>query len=252
MKLKLILVKDLLDLAIHEVYALLEVSNTDYDVIEIWNNEMIVKVNSIPKELCRACLVKEIYINGKLFMKFDRGVLMKSKFRSNIPPHYAPLEALISRLLINLARVREGSLVLDPFSGVGGILIEAKMVGAEVVGIDLSLECLKVLRKNIPNSSTVLSDTVMMCIKDNSIDAIVTDPPYGRLSITEQCLEKLYENFSEIAYKVLKKNHYLAISQPCYVHSIDYFLSAGFELVCIGLQRKHGALTRAVMVFRKT
>ncbi len=41
----------------------------------------------------------------------------------------------LARCMVNLTGVKENDLVLDPFCGTGGILIEAGIMGARVIGV---------------------------------------------------------------------------------------------------------------------
>ena len=66
----------------------------------------------------------------------------KKGFKERDPqnrPYFHPtaLKPKLARAMVNLARVGEGDTILDPFCGTGSILIEAALVGAKPVGIDL-------------------------------------------------------------------------------------------------------------------
>lgn len=49
----------------------------------------------------------------------------------------------IARALVNLSGVKDKELFLDPFCGTGGILIEACMVGARIIGADVQDKMVK-------------------------------------------------------------------------------------------------------------
>ncbi|MCS7139054.1 MAG: hypothetical protein NZ873_03275, partial [Crenarchaeota archaeon] len=51
--------------------------------------------------------------------------------------HPSSLRVELARAMLNLARVREGSVVLDPFSGTGTILIEAYVLRTIPVGLEI-------------------------------------------------------------------------------------------------------------------
>lgn len=55
-------------------------------------------------------------------------------YRGKFPPQLA-------RALLNIAGVRRGSLVLDPYVGSGTAALEASLLGADCVGVDLSPLC---------------------------------------------------------------------------------------------------------------
>ena len=255
-RIRVILSKEFKNLGFEEVKAVLEIENiryyinkiSDYEIeIEIPNDSVFKALNS----LCRAALIKEIEIEN-FSMKFIRSIYFEKKPIKKVNTCGAPLEPLISRLLVNLARIKEGYKVLDPFSGVGGLLFEVNMIGAHVIAIDIYNKYLKVLKENIPNGDIINSDTSFKIpLRNESIDAIISDPPYGRLSIIDIDIECLYQNFAREAYRVLKKGKYIAISHSCNINSTDYFLENGFELKCLDYQRVHSNLIRIIQVFQK-
>jgi tRNA (guanine10-N2)-dimethyltransferase len=95
------------------------------------------------------------------------------------PFHPTMLDARISRAMINLAKVKEGDMVLDPFCGSGGILIEAKELKMNTLGLDVARKMCVAAKKNL-NENIVECNSMQMPLKLDRIDAIVTDVPYGR------------------------------------------------------------------------
>ena len=100
--------------------------------------------------------------------------------------HPSMMNASLARVMCNLAGVMPGEIVLDPFCGGGGILCEASLIGAKVVGIDLNWRLLVGGMKNLAaignRHSFVQGDIRMIPVRE--CDCIVTDPPYGRASST--------------------------------------------------------------------
>ena len=142
----------------------------------------------------------------------------------------------IAKLLINLAGVKPGNIVLDPFCGLGTILQEALLNGCNVIGSDISdtrvLQCkenLKWISKkfNLKNEFHIFQSDVkkiLTKLKLKSIDAIVTEPELGpllkklpnekeaRKIITN--LISIYSPFFKIASELLKPNGRLVIILP--------------------------------------
>lgn len=93
----------------------------------------------------------------------------------------------LGRVVVNLARVRPGDRVVDPFVGTGALLIEAALLGARVAGVDRDAE---MVRGALENFAHLSLDFERLRVGDagepeetpQSIDAIVSDPPYGRSS----------------------------------------------------------------------
>ncbi|MCK4566923.1 MAG: hypothetical protein KAU48_06410, partial [Candidatus Thorarchaeota archaeon] len=119
--------------------------------------------------------------------------------------HPSMMNSTLARVMCNLAGVRVGDVVLDPFCGGGGILCEASHIGASVIGIDLSWKLLVGAIRNLSEISAKYSiiqgDVQYLPIK--SVNRIVTDPPYGRASSTRgsmaiKLVESLLENVDSI------------------------------------------------------
>ena len=121
--------------------------------------------------------------------------------------HPSMMNSSLARVMCNLAGVRPGDIVLDPFCGGGGILCEASHIGASVIGIDLSWKLLAGAKVNLSkigmNYSLIQGDTQRLPI--NSVNRIVSDPPYGRASSTRGSIAvKLVESLLENADSILQ------------------------------------------------
>lgn len=110
-------------------------------------------------------------------------------------------------IMCNIARVKRGDFVFDPFCGTGGILISASHFGATCFGSDLDLRVIngwfcsyvnphmirdKTIREDHPKSiysnfdyyglerpGILRMDISQSSLRSSWIDAIVCDPPYG-------------------------------------------------------------------------
>jgi tRNA (guanine10-N2)-dimethyltransferase len=102
------------------------------------------------------------------------------------PGSMAPMDA---RALSNVAGAAPGARILDPMCGTGGILIEAGLAGAEVVGVDVQAKMATGTRKNLreylDGGSVVRGDATRLPFADNAFDGAVFDAPYGRQSKIE-------------------------------------------------------------------
>jgi tRNA (guanine10-N2)-dimethyltransferase len=119
--------------------------------------------------------------------------------------HPSMMNSTLARVMCNLAGVRSGDIVLDPFCGGGGILCEASHIGASVIGIDLSWKLLVGASRNLSeismNYTLIQGDAQHLPIK--SVNRIISDPPYGRSSSTRggiatALVESLIENVDSI------------------------------------------------------
>jgi tRNA (guanine10-N2)-dimethyltransferase len=114
------------------------------------------------------------------------------------PGGMAPLDA---RALANIAGAAPGTRLLDPMCGTGGVLLEAGLLGADVVGSDAQWKMARGTRTNLDaylgsagGSSPVdddrpvgsfevtRADATDLPFREDSFDAAVFDVPYGRQS----------------------------------------------------------------------
>jgi tRNA G10 N-methylase Trm11 len=163
------------------------------------------------------------------FQKRDVGRPIQRKIYS-IPPRLA-------RIMVNLSTCLPGKTLLDPFCGVGTILQEALLAGAETIGIDIDPWCVKASCTNLewlrnqyslkaarytvfPGDSRNLTASV----GEETVDCIVTEPDLGpplRHYPTESYakritskLKPLYCDFLEGAYRVLRPSGNLVFVTP--------------------------------------
>jgi DNA modification methylase len=177
-----------------------------------------------------------------------------SKFRGNFAPQ-------IPRNLIEMYS-SEGELILDPMVGSGTTLIEARLLNRNAIGIDVNPDNAELAKTALGfENASKSKQTVMLGdarnlekIKDNSIDLIVTHPPY--LDIVEYSKGKIPADLSNIGnvdkfcdeievaakemFRVLKPNRYCGILigdtrkgqhyVPLSYYVLQKFLKAGFVL----------------------
>jgi len=168
-------------------------------------------------------------------------------------PYFHPtsIDPKIARVLVNLARVRKNDRLLDPFCGTGGILIEAGLMGMKLVGYDIDKRmvdgCIENLRYYGLNGEIREGDA-MKLMPEEKVDAIVTDPPYGRSSfMTERNIEKFYNEFLLSASKALDPGKYLIMILP---DSSD-LKTDKFEVKENYSLYVHKSLTRKILVLRR-
>jgi len=99
--------------------------------------------------------------------------------------HPSAIFPKLSRALVNLSGVQPGETFLDPFCGTGSLLIEASIIGAEPIGVDLARKMVRGARRNSikyeqPWLGIVRADARRLPI--SKVAAIATDIPYGRAS----------------------------------------------------------------------
>ena len=107
------------------------------------------------------------------------------------PGSMAPLDA---RALVNIAGGGPETTVVDPMCGTGGLLLEAGLVGSDVIGVDAQWKMARGSRKNLAalgetaddgfdgDVSVLRGDATALPLVDGVADAVVFDAPYGRQS----------------------------------------------------------------------
>lgn len=194
----------------------------------------------------------------------------KKQFEERKPhlrPFFSPgaIQPKFARALVNLSGINEKELFLDPFCGTGGILIEAGLIGATLVGIDVQEKMVRGAGENLVayglDGDLIIGDTAKMALRDNTVDAVVTDMPYGRSSLIagsgyfiaesrSWSLERLYQNALNEIQRVLKNSRKAVIvsnSPSLYSLSREH----NFRALENHKYRVHKSLNRYISVLEK-
>ncbi len=153
----------------------------------------------------------------------------------------------MARTLANIAGVQEGDLVLDPFCGTGGILIEAELLGAHAIGSDFDPLMISGSRQNIAQSFLMLADATRLPFKDHSIDSVVTDLPYGQSVCIKKTdtMDNLYAGALDEIRRVLKPGRRAVVVTH---RDISAIARQHMTVLQQHEQRVHKSLTRRVLV----
>jgi hypothetical protein len=125
-----------------------------------------------------------------------------------------------ARLLVNLVWAGEGSYLLDPFAGAGGIVIEAITSGCKVTSVDIDPALQYGLSQFGANH--YVADARHLPFPSGIFDAIATEPPYH-----EEAKAVVVEALGEM-YRVLRPEGRLAIL--CAALQADDIAQAGDSL----------------------
>jgi tRNA (guanine10-N2)-dimethyltransferase len=119
--------------------------------------------------------------------------------------HPHELDLKLSRCIVNLSQLKEGKTVCDPFCGTGTILLQAESMGIKSIGIDFDPLMCDITRKNLAankfKSKVINSGYNEIQNIKSTIDAIVTDLPYGISSRSSISPKKLIKDFVSIIPK---------------------------------------------------
>lgn len=236
---------------------------------EISSREMEVKIGGIIDRLSSSkvnlenpeSFVRVVFNDSKVFFGIRVGKINKKHFNIAKPhkrPFFHPssLDPKIARCMVNLARVKKGEKILDPFCGAGGVLIEAGMIGIKVIGCDIDKKMVKGAIENlkyfgIKDFKVFQEDARKIKLKEK-VDAIVTDPPYGISTSTKgEELSKLYYEFLLSAKDNLKDNGILCMASPHFVDIDKIIGKTKFKILERYEIRLHKSLTRIINVLKK-
>jgi tRNA (guanine10-N2)-dimethyltransferase len=137
--------------------------------------------------------VRVVFSEGAHFARvissIDRSSFEKRKNRYMPFVYPASLHPKYARALVNLTQVPAGERLLDPFCGTGAILAEASMMGLKAIGTDFSERMIEGSRRNLDHlklkADLKACDVGEIPSAVGHVDAIATDPPYGRSTSTD-------------------------------------------------------------------
>ena len=181
-----------------------------------------------------------------------------SQRRSPYRPFFSPdtIHPKIARAMVNLSRSASGDMFLDPFCGTGGFLLEAAAIGSIPIGVDSDQRTLWGCQRNLTHFETpffgVRADARTLPFRSQSIDAIATDPPYGRSSSTRKSsvATLLKASLTELA-DVLTKGKHICFAVPLEQFNESIIDSKEYAIIEEHSVYVHRSLTRYVVVLRR-
>jgi tRNA (guanine10-N2)-dimethyltransferase len=171
----------------------------------------------------------------------------------NLP---SSLQPELARCMVNLIREKPGKIILDPFAGTGSILIEAELMGYNAIGLELKRwicdGALKNLKYFLNNYEGIINADARYPPLRKSIDAIVTDPPYGRsATLMGKNLEKLLKEFFNSMQEILKKGAHICFAIPSEIDLENIINHKSLKIIETCDIVVHGSLTRKIIVLQK-
>jgi len=170
--------------------------------------------------------------------------------------HPTAMPAKLARVMVNLAQPNKGDLVLDPFCGTGGMLVEAGLIGCRVVGFDAKPHMLRGGLKNLLHYGINLEGVAVADARYPpvaKVDCIVTDPPYGRSASTLGASTiRIVEDFLSAVGDKIPRGRRICMASPKTIRIADAGEKAGFKHLESHFVYVHRSLTREIVVFERT
>jgi tRNA G10 N-methylase Trm11 len=129
----------------------------------------------------------------------------RDRRRTGLDARSGMLPPRIARMMVNLAQVKPGGTLLDPFCGSGTVLTEARDLGLAVIGSDKSEKAVRDSEKNLQQQESTASWRILHRdiaaltndLAGQNVDAIVTEPYLGppqRRTLTAKDAEALFRS----------------------------------------------------------
>ncbi|MDR0492382.1 MAG: THUMP domain-containing protein [Nitrososphaerota archaeon] len=213
-----------------------------------------------------------IITNDKLILGLKLTDITSKTFSERRPrkkPFFHPsaMPSKMARCMVNLAHAKTESVLLDPFCGTGTSLIEATFIGCHAVGVDAQHRMILGTKKNltyfgIDAEGLILGDSRKIPLF--RVDAVVTDPPYGRSSSTlKSTTMQLVKDVMSSVHALLDSGKRICIALPIKLNQAgevehlskeieEYAQNVGFKKLEAHTVYVHRSLTREIVIYEKT
>jgi tRNA (guanine10-N2)-dimethyltransferase len=202
-------------------------------------------------------VLRAVITSGRIILGREAGRCDRSSFearRPHLKPYFHPgvLMPRMARSLVNLTQARAGEMLLDPFAGTCGILIEACLIGVQGLGIEVQAGLVKGAKCNLQSldCSLLLGDAKRLPLKESSVDAAVLDIPYGRSArIMAKSKDLLLQESLGELFRVIRPGRRMVIVADRPLD--DMLADAGFEVIQKHTDRVHRSLTRQIFLCQR-
>jgi tRNA (guanine10-N2)-dimethyltransferase len=201
-----------------------------------------------------------ILTDNRLYFGLKMAEILPKPFVERRPrkrPFFHPtaMPAKLARCMVNLAQPKRGDLVLDPFCGTAGILVEAWLLGCRVVGLDAQRRMVRGSLKNLLHFGVKQEGIVVADARHPpvaKVDCIVTDPPYGRSATTlGWSTRRIVEDFLSAIGDMLHRGRRICMASPKSIRLGKIGRDLGLKHLESHFVYFHRSLTREIAVFEK-
>lgn len=162
--------------------------------------------------------------------------------RPQIEAHLGMLPPKVARMMINIS---QGKTILDPFCGVGTILMEGCELGLNMIGTDIDSRQVARTKENLKSFEMQAKVYVADARKvTESVDAIVTETDLGPRSDLETLYLECFQHWKKYTQKVVIALPNAQIIDK--VNNMGYILEAGPFIYA----RPQAKIKRHILVFK--
>ena len=224
-------------------------------IADVYTEEREVDLDDTEIEIRLIISDEKIYVTIKK-LKINRIQYEQRKVQNR--PFFSPisLHPKLARYLVNISGIRKGQTLLDPFVGTGGMILEAGLIGVNVIGSDVEQKMIQGCKKTLDYYKVKHYDLFCSDIGEidkkipKKIDAVVTDMPYGKATTTKgEDMDILYDRTFKKISEILKNKSkaVIGLSNKKHIKQAEKYL----KLNSLNEIRVHGSLTRYFPVFEK-
>jgi tRNA (guanine10-N2)-dimethyltransferase len=208
-----------------------------------------------PTIIFQGVLIPPTFLFGIRILHIARNRFEARKPINRPIQHPSTMPPKLARCLVNLARVTANCGILDPFCGTGALLIEAGLIGCHVIGCDIDNTMIHGCRRNLDHYLLSPRDLLVadaQSIAFTLIDAVVTDPPYGRAASRHGMpIKSLVLNTLTNIKSFLSPHGYVVFVVPHGIRWQQHVSQLGYSIVDTHLIREHKSLTREILIFKR-
>jgi tRNA (guanine10-N2)-dimethyltransferase len=213
-----------------------------------------VKLKSSDK-VFMGILTEDRFIFGVKLAEIQAKPFVERRPRKKPFFHPSAMQAKLARCMINLATPKTGDTVLDPFCGTGTMLIEAKLIGCQALGLDIQRRMAKGTMRNMAYFNVKPEGIIIADAKDpplHKVDCVVTDPPYGISSSTmKRTTKQIIEEVLTAVHELLINGRRVCMAAPKKLGIVHVGTGLGYKHLESHFVYVHRSLTREIVVFEK-
>ncbi len=211
------------------------------------------KVNlTSPNKKFRGILTGSSFHLGLIEYQRPKASIANRRPRKRPSFHPSTMVPKLARCMVNLSQPKPDDLFLDPFCGVGGILLEACLIGCRGIGMDAIPRMVRGTRRNLAHFGLaplglVKGDARKLPFRE--VGAIATDPPYGTgASTLKSTTRKILDEFLPQARSILDIGKKVVVASPLGTDASESAEKSGFKVFDRQLVYVHRSLTREILV----